>query len=370
MRVNVEEKSLFDPEHIRFSTLLFFSPSNSLSGRRFMCRGEAINNHGTAIEIFNGKEDYMLHDDDSTITKREKTWQEVSKAFENNVFSKWLITTEEKRGITANNIIRDTLIEGIHLQYFKTKQDSLTFNMGGGHIQRNADGTPALVSKEHFFYIEPTQHTLKRQEDYLYMSNDTQITISDLQYVKELKSDAAFQKVMEDTLKKYLAIFKFNTPELFSAGTVQNASFKPDTFIGKPFPPLALGGLFGRSTTVADLPHKYVLLEYTYNSCLPCHNAIPILQRIQATYAENDLAVIGVNPNDKMEDIQFAMKKDSIDYPIYTIKKSDLLKIGVVGFPTFILLDNNRIIRFYSIGCGMNLYATLSKSINDMVNGK
>ena len=362
MKIKVERKFLFSPNRFLFTTDLFFSPLRDSEGYQHMERSEGINNHGIDITIFDGVNLYGFRDNDSSKTEQKKDWHSLSRFFRENFFVNLLLQPKEQREVSSDEPLHDTTINGVAYHYFMTRVDSIPVKFGPV-TQTNPDGSKQMQTIENFYYINKATNLLSRQEEYVYVSNDTQITKFDLLYVHPLHSDAEFKSICNDTLKKYSALYKFETKDIDK----KTSNIDLSTFINKPFPNFELKGLDGKPFDIASLPKQYILFDCSYNGCFPCHQSIPALKRIYEEYKKRGVLVIGINPTDSITAIEYSIRKEKIDYPIYSIKKNDLVKMGIHGYPTFILLDKDKNVYTINSGYSETLYQQLSKSIDELI---
>lgn len=122
---------------------------------------------------------------------------------------------------------------------------------------------------------------------------------------------------------------------------------------GKTIPAFELKDTKGAKYSDKSLKGKVVLLDFWATWCGPCKEASPTMQKFHTNYAKSGLAVIGVNAAE-YEDPKGAAakyaKQHKYTYPMTPESDAFAEKLGVRGFPTFILLDRKGKIRKIWIG--------------------
>jgi thiol-disulfide isomerase/thioredoxin len=97
--------------------------------------------------------------------------------------------------------------------------------------------------------------------------------------------------------------------------------------------------------------NKLVLLDFWYNSCMPCQQAIPKLVALYKKYHIRGLEILGLNPFDTNKlSIQKTIDRHGIIYPILSANSSIVSQYGIHGYPTLFLLDKNKKVIFSQEG--------------------
>lgn len=344
MKVNIECRFLFNPERFNFFYQLSFCPRPDSEGYFFIERTEGINHHGINFSLFDGEKSTFINGNDSTISERRDNFGRLIKFFKDYYYSKLLLFPKNERSVSTTQSLRDTTISGKPYSYF----------------------TSDLYSAVNYYYIDKSTNKLTRQEQYAFVQNDTQIYIFDLLYVRPLQSQAELFKIFEDTIKAYSKFCNFQSWETQKS----KVKIDPKTFIGKTCPSLSLLSLDSTALTVSDLPKEIILLDCSYNACLPCHLSIPMLKRIHREYKGKGLSVVCANTQDNFTGIRYAIRKDTITYPVYSMMKGEINLMGITGAPTFMLLDKEKKIYSIHTGYGEGTYEMLTKEIDAMLAKK
>ena len=111
-----------------------------------------------------------------------------------------------------------------------------------------------------------------------------------------------------------------------------------------------------------DFRGKYVLLDFWFIGCGPCHRDMPNVRLAHRLFSEMGFSVVGVHrTGETPQSVQTFADKNAMDYPIVvddangTITEQFRYR-GVTGYPTYILLGpDGRIIQNDAIGTGSSL---------------
>ena len=130
--------------------------------------------------------------------------------------------------------------------------------------------------------------------------------------------------------------------------------FEATDLEGQPFQGLSLKG-------------KPLLLDFWAVWCIPCLAAMPTLNRLSHDLEEG-LEVVGVAVySGDREKVGKFLKEREIDYTIVVGSESILEKLGVIGFPTYFLVDSEGLLYKSYIGEVEDFYQTV---INDLAEMK
>lgn len=126
-------------------------------------------------------------------------------------------------------------------------------------------------------------------------------------------------------------------------------------------PDFELQTLEGKSIRLSDLRGKKVLLDFWFKGCYFCLKALPTIKKLAAKYP--DLVVLGMNAGDSPEVVQEYVQEKQITYP--TCLEAEKLQIDyrVLGFPTFVLIDEKGQVIFAQVGFSETLEKDLEKKI-------
>lgn len=138
--------------------------------------------------------------------------------------------------------------------------------------------------------------------------------------------------------------------------------------VGKQTPGLDEISSNGDSISLQISNNKIYLLDFTYNTCYPCIKSIPALKRIKSKF-ENYLQIISINPIDGPKISDF-INHHGITYPVINDNGKITEKFKIRSFPTFVLIDNNLIIRSVIEGYDESFEKEISEKINSLINDK
>jgi len=139
------------------------------------------------------------------------------------------------------------------------------------------------------------------------------------------------------------------TPDLLSIGGPTSPGRTESGIPGRAVSPLLqfpLADLDRRPTSLAAYSGRLTLVDVWNTGCIPCIQAMPELMRLQRTYSNRGLVVVGIaareagTPETVAATIRWRGK--SVDYPLLMEQegKSVTATFNVQAFPTLILLDD------------------------------
>lgn len=128
-----------------------------------------------------------------------------------------------------------------------------------------------------------------------------------------------------------------------------------------PLPPL---GSFGLEGSLPSLKGKVVYLDFWASWCAPCKASFPILNKWHQQLGGKGFTVLGINVDDKPEDMQGFLKKTPVSFPVMRDAAHTLVAAADVGaMPTAFLIDRKGIIRHVHNGFHKQDEASLAQQI-------
>jgi thiol-disulfide isomerase/thioredoxin len=112
----------------------------------------------------------------------------------------------------------------------------------------------------------------------------------------------------------------------------------------RPAAPYFKAKLHGEDTWVSlsELEGKVVVLDFWASWCKPCIELMPVFRELQRKYEGKDVAILGINQDEKKSDFLAAMEKYEINWPqIIDFDNSEPLSVTykVTQIPTTIIID-------------------------------
>lgn len=107
----------------------------------------------------------------------------------------------------------------------------------------------------------------------------------------------------------------------------------------------------GKSVQLSDFSGKVVIMDFWATWCAPCKAAMPIIQRLHATYADKGLVVLGINTDET--DADGAMQYiDDKGYTYRQLLNGEALSVDyrIQGLPVLYLINRDGTIAFRELG--------------------
>lgn len=109
----------------------------------------------------------------------------------------------------------------------------------------------------------------------------------------------------------------------------------------------------GEFISLEDLKGKTVVLDFWGTWCKPCVMATPGLVRLQKKYAEQGVVFLSLAENDKEDAWTAYIEKNKMVWPQFLDTTHKMTTpFGVRGYPTYIVIDGEGIVRWRFTGWG------------------
>ena len=94
--------------------------------------------------------------------------------------------------------------------------------------------------------------------------------------------------------------------------------------------------------SLSQFEGKWLLLDFWFVGCTPCHEALPGIKQFQAKN-KGCLEVVSINPIDNQERVSRYVKKYDIDWNNFSSTHDSSIKsyFNIYGYPTYFLIDPN-----------------------------
>ena len=141
---------------------------------------------------------------------------------------------------------------------------------------------------------------------------------------------------------------------------------KQEVVVGNKAPDFTLADMDGKPFSLSSLQGKYVIVDFWGSWCGPCIKGIPEMKSTYIKYKDK-LEILGVACNEASVDVwKNAVKQHELPWQnVYNDKSSDVLvRYGIEGFPTKIVIDPEGTILIREIGEGKDFYTKLENSMN------
>jgi len=106
----------------------------------------------------------------------------------------------------------------------------------------------------------------------------------------------------------------------------------------------------GKKLALEDYAGKPVLVIFLCNDCPDCHNAAPMMKKIDEIYSPKGLTVIGLSWDTTAEPAHEFAQKHKLSFPFALNSEPIAKKYRSRGMPNFYLLDKNHNIAKVWIG--------------------
>jgi len=134
------------------------------------------------------------------------------------------------------------------------------------------------------------------------------------------------------------------------------------------FPFETMTTLDGVSYQPSDFEGKIVLLNYWYVGCIPCIREMPELNKLVQDFAHRD-DILFIAPSlsnaDKIKDM---LNDRAFDYSLIADAGSHNQKLGIIGYPTNMVVDRTGKVRFVTIGYEEDTVENMRAVLNNLIN--
>lgn len=132
------------------------------------------------------------------------------------------------------------------------------------------------------------------------------------------------------------------------------------------FPSFRLEDTLHQILDQSQITSNYVLVDFWYKSCGPCLIQFPTLRKVREKFSKEELAVLAINPFDKVDDSMMKFIRKT-NYPFLYLFGAKKLRadLDITMFPSTILYDNqNKKIIFFDTGVNHDLVDHISQALD------
>lgn len=120
---------------------------------------------------------------------------------------------------------------------------------------------------------------------------------------------------------------------------------------GDPMPEAAWPDLQGKLVRISDLAGRPVIVNAWATWCPPCQAEMPRLHELYLKYQDQGLELLAVNGSEEYATVQQFAQENPFTFPILLDPTGAALnKLGVVNFPTSILVGRDGLVQYIYIG--------------------
>ena len=125
--------------------------------------------------------------------------------------------------------------------------------------------------------------------------------------------------------------------------------------------------LKGKKYQLSDLKGKVVVLNFWFVECKPCVMEMPDLNELVDEFKGKDIVFLAIatNPKDQLKKF---LKTTKFNYKVVASGQAVAQSYGVTGFPTNIIIDQNGIIQYASMGIGPANKENLVREISKLLS--
>jgi thiol-disulfide isomerase/thioredoxin len=206
-----------------------------------------------------------------------------------------------------------------------------------------------------FFRVKPRIKSVSNKKtNYILWVNKNNIPykliceMPNLTTVEECTDIKASNKDLEfSSLNQIPDDFLINVPE----SGMKSMTLKLTELEGLLAPDWELKEVDGTSVSLKDVNSKVVLLQFSGVTCGPCHTAMPFLKQLVINNKDKNFELISLEMwSDSLPELHKFKEVNALNYR-YLIGNKDLkIKYKIQGVPTFIILDQKRVIKKAILG--------------------
>ena len=142
--------------------------------------------------------------------------------------------------------------------------------------------------------------------------------------------------------------------------------------VGTTAPPFAAEDLAGNAVQLEQFAGKnVVILDFWATWCGPCVDALPIISRVAAKFADQNVVFYAVNQGEDPETIREFLTSEGIDVPVLLDQEGAVGQLYQVrGIPQTVVIDSQGKVQVVHVGFGGSLEELFTQELEDILAGK
>ncbi|MEO1436590.1 MAG: TlpA disulfide reductase family protein [Bacteroidota bacterium] len=133
--------------------------------------------------------------------------------------------------------------------------------------------------------------------------------------------------------------------------------------VGKTMNDFTLTTMEGDTIQLSKLKSEFIILNFWFAACKPCVQEIPLLNRLTKRFPEVDITFLAVT-FDAKETAQAFIEKHPFDFTICPGATEIIRQLGIVSFPTSVVLSRDLRVAGYEVGSSPKIDAELARIIS------
>jgi peroxiredoxin len=137
---------------------------------------------------------------------------------------------------------------------------------------------------------------------------------------------------------------------------------------GGPAPDFRLADLTGKQVALSDYKGKVVVLDFWASWCGPCREELPVLERLNKSYAGQGLVVLGVNIDNQASAAKDFLKKLPVTFPVvHDAEKQVAKQFAPPTMPSSYIIDRSGKLRHVHAGYKASDAAKIETEIKELL---
>ena len=233
--------------------------------------------------------------------------------------------------------LNDTIINNVKSYYFKIEMKSM--HLGLDSIIQRGSGSSEYTSRYNLAIAKST--FLPTQFE----------SVNTYQYIKNTFSQIKLNNFKDDSVWSDYENYSEEYIRLSQQDWVERMRNRGKMYEGSKAIDWTLQDLQDNAVTLSDLNINHKLLMFWFPGCVPCLQAVPVLNELEKNYARKGLKIYAIEfTNVKKEFIENYVKEKDVAYSVLYNGKETANQYGVTGAPTFYLIDKTGTITYFQVG--------------------